>query len=98
MYILKNVFYQYGSNAKPNLGAPNAVLIKNTGDVDAYVNKFHLAPGETFTSNLLNPDMIDETVYNITFDDTADTGNKLVNVIASYVSEHKNPTSNGPEC
>lgn len=97
MYVLKNIFLQYGDNVRLNIGYPNAVLIKNTGSINAFINQFPLAPGEVFTSNLLNPEMVDETLYNITFDPTATSGARLVNVICSYVSKQKE-ISNGPAC
>lgn len=96
MYVLKNIFLQYGDNVRLNIGYPNAVLIKNTGTINLFINKFPLAPGDVFTSNLLNPDMVDETIYSITFDPVT-VGTKLVNVICSYVSKEKN-INNGPEC
>jgi len=96
MYVLRNVFLQYGANARLDLQSPNAVLIKNTGEVDVQINNFPLAPGDTFTSNLLVPQMIDDTIYNITFDPSA-TGKKLVAVVASFVSEEK-PKDNGAKC
>lgn len=98
MFVLKNIFQQYGENAKLNLGSPNAVLIKNAGSINVTINNnFLLAPGEIFTSNLLNPDMVDETLYNITFDPTATSGTKLISVICSYCSKQKE-VNNGPAC
>lgn len=96
MFVLRNVFFQYGSNTKLNVGIPNSILIKNTGTVTAYVNNFPLQADDVFTSNLLQSDMVDETTYTITFD-TAGTGTRLVNVIASYVSEKKE-IDHGPKC
>lgn len=96
MYVLKNIFLQYGDNVKLNIGTPNAVLIKNTGSVNLFINQFPLAPGDVFESNLLNPDMVDETLYNITFDPVT-IGTKLVNVICSYVSKQKN-VKDGAAC
>lgn len=96
MFVLRNVFYQYGTNTKLNIGIPNSVLIKNTGTVKAYINNFPLAPDDVFTSNLLQSDMVDETPYSITFDPVG-VGTRLVNVVASYVSEEKE-VKHGPEC
>lgn len=96
MYVLNNVFFQYGENTILNIGAPNAILFKNTGTNTAYVNGFAIAPNEVFTSNLLLPSMVDNTKYQITFDPNG-TGTNLMNIIASYVSEQK-LVINGPAC
>lgn len=96
MHILRNVFFQYGTNTVLNIGKPNAILIKNTGQVILYINNFPLAPNDVFTSNLLQADMMDDTKYNITFDPNG-VGTKLVNVVATFVSEEKE-VPHGPGC
>lgn len=97
MYILKNIFYEYGADVTLNLGRPNSVLIKNTGDVKMWVNGFPLTSGETFTSNLLAHDMIDKTLYKVRFD-PAGTGTKLVNIIASFVNQENVKLKDGTAC
>lgn len=94
-YRALNLSYSTSVNGKIPIERANAIIFKNMGDKNLLINQFPLKPGETLSTNQPAPNVIDDTVYTVSFDSTSVT--PLLAIMATFLEED-NSVNNKSTC